>query len=122
MYLTGSAAPWLESAITADRRHGCGPSRLRGFTQKQKATGSLAPIAEKELVEATPHFIATVHPTPWPASSAREAGDGLTRGDLPSGLPKPRLDFGNDSGGFLNFRDGRCVHHEFIAEVLQVFV
>jgi hypothetical protein len=61
VYLTGSPAPWLESAIPAERRHGFGPSRLRGFTQKQNATGSLAPIAEKGLVEATPHFIATVH-------------------------------------------------------------
>lgn len=122
MYLTGSPAPWLESAIPADRRHGCGPSRLRGFTQKQNATGSLAPIAEKGLVEATPHYYCDRSPTPWPASGAHEAADGLTRGDLPSGLPKLRLDFGNDSGGFLNFRDGRCVHHEFIAEVLQVFV
>jgi len=32
------------------------------------------------------------------------------------------LDSGNDLGGFLNFGDGRCVHQDFIAQVLQVFV
>ena len=32
------------------------------------------------------------------------------------------LDSGNGLGGFLNFGDGRCVNHELIAQVLQVFV